>query len=165
MNILVLGAAGMLGNAMFRVLSQNDNWNVYGTLRSEAAKQFFAAELTGRLVLTEDLEQIGTLVKLFDEIQPQVVVNCTALSKAMSTEPLKSISIFSVLPQRLAHLCRLSNARLVQISSDGVFSGSKGGYTEDDVPDAGDMYGMAKVLGEIREPHAITLRTSIVGRE
>jgi dTDP-4-dehydrorhamnose reductase len=70
-----------------------------------------------------------------------------------------------VLPRRLSHLCRLSGARLIQVSSDGVFSGSRGGYTEDDLPDANDTYGVAKLLGEISEPHAFTVRTSIIGHE
>jgi dTDP-4-dehydrorhamnose reductase len=73
--------------------------------------------------------------------------------------------MFAVLPHRVAHLCRLGNARLVQISSDGVFSGSRGGYTEDDLPDAADVYGIAKLLGELGEPHTMTLRTSMIGHE
>jgi dTDP-4-dehydrorhamnose reductase len=70
-----------------------------------------------------------------------------------------------VLPKRLSVLCRLSGSRLIQVSSDGVFSGNRGGYTEDDLPDANDIYGVAKLLGEISEPHAFTLRTSIIGHE
>jgi dTDP-4-dehydrorhamnose reductase len=78
---------------------------------------------------------------------------------------MKMISVFSLLPHRLAHLCRSRGMRLVQISSDGVFRGTGGGYTEDDPPDAVDAYGIAKLLGEIDDPTAITLRTSIVGHE
>ena len=52
---------------------------------------------------------------------------------------IKSIKIYSLLPHRLGHMCRLHGARLIQISSDGVFSGSRGGYTEDDFPDANDV--------------------------
>jgi dTDP-4-dehydrorhamnose reductase len=69
------------------------------------------------------------------------------------------------LPQRLAHLCRVYGSRLVQIGSDGVFSGTRGAYTEDDLPDADDIYGISKLLGEVSAPHAITLRTSIIGHE
>lgn len=165
MKILVLGAAGMLGNAMFRVLSENRDWNVVGTIRSESTKKCFAQALADRLILVEDLEHHGELVKLFEASQPQVVVNCTALAKVAPQDPLGSISIYSILPQRLSHLCKLSDARLVQISSDGVFSGSRGGYTEDDFPDANDLYGISKMLGEVREPQGITLRTSIIGHE
>ena len=78
---------------------------------------------------------------------------------------MRSIMVHSVLPQRLSHLCRRSGTRLIQISSDGVFSGMRGGYSEDDAPDASDLYGISKLLGEVADPHAITLRTSIIGHE
>lgn len=165
MRVVVLGAAGMLGNAMFRVLSEHKGWEVFGTIRSDNAKHYFASELTARLMLTDDLEDHAQLVKLVEEVRPQVVVNCVALRRTNSIDPMRAISVFSILPQRLAHLCRLANVRLVQISSDGVFSGSRGGYTEEDLPDATDLYGIAKLLGEVRDPHAITLRTSIIGHE
>src|SRR6185437_6432951 len=80
-------------------------------------------------------------------------------------DPLRSVAIYAVLPRRLSHLCMRAGARLIQIGSDGVFSGSRGAYTEDDVPDADDLYGTSKLLGEIDAPHAITLRTSIIGHE
>lgn len=165
MNILVLGATGMLGNAVYRVLSEADDAQVFGTVRSVVAQRFFIPELASRLVVVENLEDHNTLERLFDMVEPQVVVNCVALSKSAPSDPMKSISIFSLLPHHLARLCRLRSARLIQISSDGVFSGSRGGYTEDDYPDASDVYGIAKLLGEVSGPHAITLRTSIIGHE
>jgi dTDP-4-dehydrorhamnose reductase len=165
MNILVLGATGMLGNAVYRVLSEADDAQVFGTVRSVVAQRFFIPELASRLVVVENLEDHNTLERLFDMVEPQVVVNCVALGKSAPSDPMKSISIFSLLPHRLARLCRLRSARVIQISSDGVFSGSRGGYTEDDYPDASDVYGIAKLLGEVSGPHAITLRTSIIGHE
>jgi dTDP-4-dehydrorhamnose reductase len=93
------------------------------------------------------------------------VINCIAAGRPAPVDPMRSIEVYSMLPRRLSHLCRLSGSRLVQISSDGVFSGARGGYSEDDLPDATDIYGISKLLGEITEPHAITLRTSIIGHE
>jgi dTDP-4-dehydrorhamnose reductase len=165
MRILVLGATGMLGNAVFSVLSETDDAQVFGTVRSEDARRFFIPELASRLVVAENLEDFETLEGLFDMVEPQVVVNCVALGKSASSDLMKLISIFSLLPHRLGRLCRLRSARLVLISSDGVFSGSCGGYTEDDYPDGSDSYGIAKQLGELNEPHVITLRTSIIGHE
>jgi dTDP-4-dehydrorhamnose reductase len=164
-NILVLGATGMLGSAVFRILSEADGMQVFGTIRSEAARQYFAPELASRLIFTEDLDDKGTLQNLFDFVTPRVVINCVALEKSTRSDPMMSISIFSLLPHRLALLCRVRSARLIQISSDGVFSGSRGGYKEDDYPDATDVYGIAKLLGEVNYPHAITLRTSIIGHQ
>lgn len=165
MRILVLGATGMLGNAAFRVLSEAADMQVFGAVRRIEARRFFVPELASRFVVAENVEDHEQLDRLFDQVRPQVVVNCTALRKAAAADLMKAISIFSLLPHRLSRLCRLRGARLVQISSDGVFSGSRGGYTEDDVPDASDVYGIAKLLGEVSEPHAITLRTSIIGHE
>ena len=104
-------------------------------------------------------------VALLDAVAPDVVVNCIAVGRPTPADPMRSIQVYSVLPQRLSLLCRRAGVRLVQISSDGVFSGKRGSYSEDDVPDADDIYGLSKLLGEIAEPHAVTLRTSIIGHE
>jgi dTDP-4-dehydrorhamnose reductase len=164
-NILVLGATGLLGNAVFRSMSRKPHARVDGTIRHEAARGLFVPEHAERLSIVEDVENLDQLARLFQAIEPDVVVNCIAAGRPAPAEPTRSIDVYSVLPRRLSHLCRLSGARLVQISSDGVFSGARGGYREDDVPDATDIYGVSKWLGEIAEPHAITLRTSIIGHE
>jgi dTDP-4-dehydrorhamnose reductase len=163
--ILVLGATGLLGNAVFRGLSKASGARVQGTIRHEAARGLFTPEHATRLTVVEDLENPDRLARLFDAARPDVVVNCVAVGRPAPADPMRSILVYSVLPRRLSHLCRLSGARLVQISSDGVFSGSRGGYREDDPPDADDIYGISKLLGEVTEPHAVTLRTSIIGHE
>jgi len=155
----------MLGNAVFRVLSEAGNARVYGTVRAENAKRFFVPGLASRIIVVEDVEDYNALERLFDLVKPQVVVNCVSPGKLDTSNTMKAISIFSLLPRRLLWLCRLRSARLIQISSDGVFSGSCGGYTEDDFPDGGDVYAIAKQLGELNESHAVTLRTSIIGHE
>jgi dTDP-4-dehydrorhamnose reductase len=165
MKIVVLGATGLLGNAMFRALSKAPDAVVHGTIRSDAARSLFTTEQAGRLVVAGNLESHDDLAPLFDGLRPDVVVNCIAVGRPAPADPMRSILVHSLLPQRLSHLCRSSGARLVQISSDGVFSGARGAYCEDDLPDATDVYGISKLLGEITEPHAISLRTSIVGHE
>jgi dTDP-4-dehydrorhamnose reductase len=164
-NILVLGATGLLGNAVFRGLSKISGAHVAGTIRHEAARGLFAVEHAARLIVVEDIENPDELAKLLDAVAPDVLVNCIAVGRPAPADSMRSIAVYSVLPRRLSHLCRLSGTRLIQIGSDGVFSGLRGGYTEDDQPDANDVYGVAKLLGEITEPHAITLRTSIIGHE
>jgi dTDP-4-dehydrorhamnose reductase len=163
--ILILGATGLLGNAVFRSMSKVSDAQVEGTMRHEAARGLFAPEHSSRLTVVEDIENPEQLVRLLEAAGPDVVVNCIAAGRPAPTDPMRSISVYSVLPQRLSQLCRLFGARLVQIGSDGVFSGSRGSYSEDDVPDADDIYGISKLLGEVAEPHAITLRTSIIGHE
>lgn len=163
-NVLVLGATGMLGHAVFRSLSQSPRLQVRGTVRRHGIDQFRESARADLLVV-EDLDDIGRLQRLFATARPDVVVNCVSVRKPVPADPMRSIALLSLLPQRLSVLCQLSGARLVQISSDGVFAGTRGGYTEDDLPDATDTYGIAKMLGEVRGLHAVTLRTSIIGHE
>jgi dTDP-4-dehydrorhamnose reductase len=101
----------------------------------------------------------------FCQVRPKVVINCVGLIKqlAEASDPLRSIPVNALLPHRLARLCDVSGARLVHISTDCVFSGEKGGYTESDLSDARDLYGVSKYLGEVHYPDSITLRTSIIG--
>lgn len=167
MKVLVLGVTGMLGNAMFRVLSEDSDLVVHGTARSEHARQYFSNELSNRLVIGVDVENNDSLVKSFATVRPDVVINCVGLVKQLAdaNDPLQAVPINTLLPHRLAALCQATRARLVHISTDCVFSGSKGNYLESDFPDAYDLYGRSKLLGEVDYPHAITLRTSIIGHE
>jgi dTDP-4-dehydrorhamnose reductase len=167
MKVLVLGVSGMLGNAAYRVLSANPELRVFGTARSEGARKFFSPALAENIVLGVDVESQDSLIKAFGTVRPDVVINCVGLVKQLSdaNDPLMAVPINTLLPHRLAALCKASGARLVHISTDCVFSGKKGGYLESDFPDAYDLYGRSKLLGEVDYPHAITLRTSIIGRE
>lgn len=157
----------MLGNAMVRVLSEKEEWEVSGTVRSSGAGRLFPPMAAWRLVTGVDVENHDVLIKLFAQLRPDVVVNCIGLVKQLADadDPLLAIPINSLLPHRLARLCDLAGARLVHMSTDCVFSGRKGGYHEKDPSDAEDLYGKSKFLGEVDYPHAITLRTSIIGHE
>lgn len=167
MKILVLGASGMLGNAVFRVLSERVDWQVYGSLRASGSKRFFADAIVNNLIAGIDVEQQDSLLAAFSGVRPEVVINCVGLVKqlAEADDPLSAVPINTLLPHRLARLCSLAGARLIQLSTDCVFSGGKGGYTETDFADAKDLYGRSKYLGEVSYPHTITLRTSIIGHE
>lgn len=167
MKVLVLGASGMLGNAMFRVLSENIDWQVYGTIRSESVKRFFEPALAARLIAGIDAENPDALVQTFAYVRPDVVVNCVGLVKQLADaeDPLRAIPVNALLPHRLAALCTLADARLIHISTDCVFSGDRGDYRETDVPDVRDLYGRSKLLGESSATNVVTLRTSLIGHE
>ena len=167
MKVLVLGASGMIGSAMFRVLSQNNEWDVWATLRADASKRFFEETLADKLLAGVDVEKHDALVRVFAHLRPDVVVNCIGLTKHHKTadDPILAIPVNTLLPHRLAELCAIGRSRLVHISTDCVFSGARGSYTEDDPADANDVYGKAKFLGEVNYLHAITLRTSTIGHE
>lgn len=167
MNVLVLGASGMIGSAIFRVLSEKEDWDVFGSVRSGEVKRFFTPKIAERIVTGVDVGNHDTLVKVFALLRPDVVINCVGLTKHQpgAEEHLVAIPINALMPHRLAGLCDLVGARLIHISTDCVFSGKKGSYTEDDPADATDVYGKSKFLGEVNYPHAITLRTSTIGHE
>lgn len=165
--VLVLGATGMLGNAVLRLFAKSDGYEVVGSARSSSALRLLPAELSDRLICGVDVENMDSLISLFTKVQPDVVVNCIGLVKQLveADDPLAAIPINSLLPHRLARLCGLAGARLVHMSTDCIFSGTKGMYTEADASDAKDLYGRSKYLGEVDYSNSITLRTSIIGHE
>lgn len=167
MKILVLGVSGMLGNAVFRYCSEDNQHDVVGSARSDGVRRNFSTELAQRIVVGTDVDNQDSLALLFARVKPDVVINCVGLIKQLAdaNDPLQAIPINSLLPHRLARLCDIAGARLIHVSTDCVFSGSKGNYLESDASDAKDLYGRSKFLGEVDYPHCITLRTSIIGHE
>jgi dTDP-4-dehydrorhamnose reductase len=119
------------------------------------------------LITGVDIENFDNLMCVFGDTRPDVVINCIGLVKqlAEADDPLAAIPINSLLPHRLARLCAVAEARFIHMSTDCVFAGSKGMYTEADLSDAKDLYGRSKFLGEVDYPNAVTLRTSIIGHE
>ncbi|NVZ61201.1 SDR family oxidoreductase [Pseudomonas gingeri] len=168
MKILVLGITGMLGSAVFRTFGSDQEHEVWGTMRSSANRENFSESECRRLLAGIDVLDQDALVAAMEKVRPDVVINCVGLIKQQSdaNDPLTALPINAMLPHRLAHLCALLGARLIQVSTDCVFSGRKGGYQEDDPSDAEDLYGKSKFIGELHHlPNAITLRTSIIGHE
>jgi len=167
MKVLVFGASGMIGSAMFRVLSAKKEWQVWGTLRSDEAKRFFPEDQRDKLVAGVDVEKQDALVRIFARVKPDVVVNCIGLTKhhKEAEDPQLALTLNALLPHRMADLCAVAGARLIHVSTDCVFAGTKGNYGEADAPDAVDFYGKSKHLGEVDYPHAVTLRTSTIGHE
>lgn len=167
MKVLVLGASGMIGNTTVRVLGEKAGWEVFGTVRADSVGRFFPPPIAERLLSDVDVIKHDSLIEVMGRIRPNVVVNCVGLTKhkAGGNVPLTAIQLNSLFPHRLAGLCSVAGARLIHVSTDCVFSGEKGNYTEDDLPDATDIYGKSKSLGEVDYPNTITLRTSTIGRE
>lgn len=168
MKILILGASGMLGSSLFRYFSRLNGFDSYGTIRSGHIPSCYTDIEKSKLIIGVDIENSDSLINLMEKIRPDLVINCVGLIKQLESveDPLKAIPINSLYPHRLASLCGLVNSRLIHISTDCVFSGEVGAYAEDDLPDAKDLYGRTKYLGEVvNRENAITLRTSIIGHE
>jgi dTDP-4-dehydrorhamnose reductase len=167
MKLLVLGAGGMLGNAVMKYFSNFDEYAVYGTVRNSSLALLFPLNIQKNIISGIDVENFDSLGKVLNTIRPNLVINCIGLVKQLSdaNDPLTAIPINSIFPHRLALLTSFIDAKLVHMSTDCIFSGLKGAYKEDDFPDACDLYGRSKFLGEVDYPNTITLRTSIIGHE
>jgi dTDP-4-dehydrorhamnose reductase len=165
--VLVLGVSGMLGNAVLRFFAQSDVYSVVGSARSVAVLRLLQPELREHVVCGVDVENADSLMRLFTLARPDVVINCIGLVKqlAAAVDPLAAIPINALLPHRLAQICDVAGARLIHLSTDCVFAGTRGMYREQDVSDAQDLYGRSKYLGELDYPHTVTLRTSMIGHE
>ena len=166
MKIIILGATGMLGHKLMHVLSHEHT--VTGTVRRNASvlsdHQIFAKMNILENISADNLETIRIT---FDKVNPEVIINCIGIVKQLpaANDPLSAIGINALFPHQLAQLCRQKNMRLIHMSTDCVFSGRKGYYSEEDPSDAEDLYGKTKFLGEVDYPGCLTLRTSIIGRE
>lgn len=166
MRILILGAAGMLGHKL--LLKMSKKWDVLGTVRKDNPTLSKLAEANGFDVKDGvdalDLESVTTIVT---EYKPDVVINCIGIVKQLeeAKDPYLSIAINAMFPHQLQKLAGEEGFRLIHFSTDCVFSGKSGPYSEEDETDVSDLYGMTKYLGEVKGPNALTIRTSIIGHE
>lgn len=166
--VLIFGVTGMLGHKLAQTLvAVPAPYTVYGTTRSPAYRYeghfiFDKLNLIGN-VSAEDPDSVARAFA----VKPEVVINCVGLvkQKERAHQHIPTIEVNALFPHRLATLCAAAGARLIHISTDCVFSGERGGYRADDKPDAVDLYGLTKLLGEVDYDNALTLRTSFIGRE
>ena len=166
MRILILGGDGMLGHQLFRRFRARHDVRVTLRLGREAYEAHRLFE-QGTAFYEIDARQTNALLQVIADLRPEAVVNAIGIVKQRSEakEVIPSLEINSLLPHRLALMCRTVGARLVHLSTDCVFSGRKGNYCETDYSDADDLYGRTKLLGEVSESHCFTLRTSMIGPE
>jgi dTDP-4-dehydrorhamnose reductase len=165
MRVLILGGGGMLGHKLWQVC--RDRFDTWVTVRGpRAAYRRFGIFDESRLVAGVDAGDFDSIVRAIGQTRPDAVVNCIGIVKqlAAARDPIQSIAVNSLFPHRAAALCAAAGARFVHLSTDCVYAGTKGHYTEQDVADATDLYGRSKLLGEPDAP-SLTLRTSMIGRE
>jgi len=164
--VLVLGGAGMLGHKLVQVC--RERFDVWATFRSDSDRyESLGLIARDRVVSGVDAMCFETVEQVLRAVRPDVVVNCIGVVKQLKEghDPVISISINALFPHRVAAVCAEIGARMIHVSTDCVFSGRKGMYGEDDQPDPEDLYGRSKLLGEVAAGQALTLRTSIIGRE
>jgi dTDP-4-dehydrorhamnose reductase len=168
MRLLIFGVTGMLGNALFRTLRANPQHETWGTLRGELSREAFPEADRRYLLSGVDVLNDDAVVAALSATRPDTVINCVGVIKqlAIANDPLIVLPINAMFPHKLAGLCALAGARMIQLSSDCIYSGRAGNYVETDLADAEDLYGKSKYIGEVHDQtHVVTLRTSGIGHE
>ncbi|HKY22394.1 MAG TPA: SDR family oxidoreductase [Vicinamibacterales bacterium] len=161
--VLILGGSGMLGHRAYLEFRQRFDTKV--TLRGlDGLPPVFNQ---AHVVSPVEARNLETVERCIASMKPTVVINCVGIVKQLASarDPVVSLTINSLFPHQVAGFCRSAGARLIHLSTDCVFSGRKGMYVESDRPDPEDLYGQTKLLGEVATDGALTIRTSIIGRE
>ena len=169
MKLLILGSNGLLGNTLTKYFFEKNNYETYGFLRDSSKLKFFKRKHISRLIIIQDILDINDLRIKVKELMPDVIINCIGQTNKISGQNLKNIERYinlnSLFPFRLKEICAEINSRLIHFSSDCVFSGENGFYSERDNPDPTDIYGKSKLLGELDYENIITIRKSVIGHE
>lgn len=166
--VLILGGTGMLGHALLRHLSAEGHWSVQAAVRDITdLPAGFPGLLQAQVIPGLRAEDFDSVMRVVAGVKPDVIINAIGLIKqgGRADDPLRAVTINSQFPHRLADLCLCCGSRMIQISTDCVFDGNKGDYTEQDQTSPVDLYGRSKLLGEVLYPGCLTLRTSIIGHE
>ena len=166
MRLLILGGSGMLGHQLWRGLhAQHDTWV---TLRRPVA-DFAVHNLfdEAKAIQFDDITDDTALERTLGRAKPEAVINCVGLIKQRdeASDEALTLRVNAEFPHRLAKRCGEAGARLIHFSTDCIFAGTKGNYTESDPSDAADLYGQSKHQGEVADAHSVTLRTSVIGHE
>ena len=166
MRLLILGGSGMLGHQLWRGLhAQHDTWV---TLRRPVA-DFAVHNLfdEAKAIQLDDITDDTALERALGQAKPEAVINCVGLIKQRdeASDEALTLRVNAEFPHRLAKRCGEAGARLIHFSTDCIFAGTKGNYTESDPSDAADLYGQSKHQGEVADAHSVTLRTSVIGHE
>lgn len=172
--VLVLGVTGMLGHRVYMEL-KHQGFGVKGTVRMgyeefkrdyEKYEIFDADDMFFNVSIDKDVSMLRSIISNPTYVDKyDYVINCIGLTKPHSKDVADTIYINALLPHLLAGVCKETDSTLIHVSTDCVFSGNKGNYLVTDQTDAKDLYGRTKALGEVYHENALTIRTSIIGRE
>jgi dTDP-4-dehydrorhamnose reductase len=166
MRCLVLGGDGMLGHQLLQ--SWSARHEVFVTLRGQLASSGeFGLFTEQNTIDSVDVRDERRLREVLETVRPQAVVNAVGVVKQRPSAKQSSLvmEVNALFPHRLCSLCEVFGARMVHISTDCVFNGKRGMYTEQDTPNALDLYGTSKALGEVTAAGCVTIRSSIIGLE
>ena len=167
MKILIFGATGMLGNTLVKYLISKNNLDVEFTVRNKSRQKLCKEIFNKDARYFVDANEPSSILEAIENFKPNFCINCLGIikQKEEAKNYIKSIQINSLIPHLIADYCKRYNSQLIHISTDCIFSGKKGNYLDTDAPDPIDLYGRSKLLGEVSNSNATTIRTSIIGPE
>ena len=166
--ILVLGGTGMLGHTLFRVLERESEHEIYASARDNVLLDKLTEKDTDKYIKNLDATNFEELEGVLNALNPDLVINCVGVIKQVEhlDETYQTVLLNSLFPLKIQKVCEEINSKFIHISTDCVFSGARGNYSEEDFADCYDLYGRSKLLGEIGDKrNTITIRTSIIGHE
>lgn len=154
--ILVLGSTGMLGHVLCQTLYTSKKYHVYNIARKKLNSDTISIDIT----------DTDKLKKIVYKISPDYIINCVGILVSDSRDnPIDAIKVNSLLPHQLKKMADKINSSIINISSDCVFDGKIGRYSESSTTCPSDIYGKTKMLGEIDDVRHTNIRTSIIGPE
>lgn len=169
MKVLILGSTGLLGNTIARYFFNNHSYETFAIIRDSSKISYFNKKFHKNFFILNDLLDFEELEMKIKEIKPDILINCLGITNKIFRNDSKFIEnyiyINSLFPHKLYQRCLDLNIRLIHFSTDCVFSGKKGFYSEKDLPDSSDIYGRSKLLGELDYDDCITIRKSVIGHE
>lgn len=167
MRIIILGGSGLIGHKLWYNLKDRFN-DVFVTLHKEEAHyRRFGIFNSANAIFNVDVMRFELLEGILQGLKADVVINCIGITKRKPeiNNTVYTLQVNSIYPHQLAEWSVSNKVRLIHFSTDCVFNGSIGDYTEESVTSAEDMYGRSKALGELRYPGTLTIRSSFIGRE
>ena len=169
MKLMILGSNGLLGNTFTKYFLSKGNYETFGIVRDRDKISQFQKKFHKNFLVINSIFDLKNLENEIRNFGPDAIINCLGLTNKIKKRKIdfiqKYIQINSLFPHQLYQLCAIYGIRLIQLSTDCVFSGKKGFYNELDNPDPIDIYGKSKLLGELNYKNSLTIRKSVIGHE
>jgi dTDP-4-dehydrorhamnose reductase len=165
MKILILGASGMIGSNIYKFFFLKKKFELYGTYCTKTLNNHQKKNIKNRLIFFDiSTSNLGLLI---NKTNPNVIINCIGITKKLINKfPVKKVFVVnSSFVNKLKKKCNKNNIKLIQISTDCVFDGKKGNYSEYSKPNATDVYGISKLKSEFISKKHLLIRTSTIGNE
>lgn len=156
MKLLILGGNGMAGHMLVNYFQRQGQHSVFYTTRDDK-------DPSGLILDVMDMHKVELVI---EAVHPEVIINAVGvLNHHAEQHIIQAYHINGLLPHRLQAAADQISARLIHISTDCVFLGTRGQYAEEECPDGVTAYAVTKALGEVRKQGHLTIRTSIIGPE